>query len=106
VIGGAGHALQEDLNWVDGVLMNPSFLDYKLPCALDIPGKVNSMLVETYDPNGPFGAKEAAEGTQIPTCPAIANAIYDAIGVRIKELPVTPEKILKGLEEQRKKAKA
>jgi len=91
--------LLEDFKMEKGWAMNPSFLGYKLPTAADMP-QVKSIIVESQDPEGPFGAKEASEGTNIPTIPAIANAIYDAIGVRIKDLPITPEKILKALEEK------
>ena len=94
-----GQALLEDFKMEKGWAMNPSFLGYKLPTAADMP-QVKSIIVESQDPEGPFGAKEASEGTNIPTIPAIANAIYDAIGVRIKDLPITPEKILKALEEK------
>ena len=76
--------------------MNPSFLDYKIPTAMD---NVETTLLEvgSPDPIGPYGAKEIGEGLLIATVPAICNAIYDAVGVRITELPVTPEKILRGL---------
>src|SRR3990170_2102254 len=94
-----GQALFEEFKMEKGWSMNPSFLEYKLPTAADMP-QVKSLIVESQDPEGPFGAKEASEGTNIPTIPAIANAIYDAIGVRIKDLPITPEKILKALEEK------
>jgi len=59
--------------------------------------------VETIDPEGPFGAKGVCEGYQVPAAPAIANAIYHAIGIRIKEIPLNPEEILKGLERQKRK---
>ena len=94
-----GQTLLEDAKMEKGWAMNPSFLEYKLPTAVDMP-EVKSIIVEPIDDHGPFGAKEASEGTNIPTAPAIANAIYDAIGVRIKDLPITPEKILKALEEK------
>ncbi|HLA28142.1 MAG TPA: molybdopterin cofactor-binding domain-containing protein [Syntrophales bacterium] len=94
-----GQALLEELNMEKGWVMNPSFLGYRLPTAEDMP-QVKSIIVESQDPEGPFAAKEASEGTNIPTIPAIANAVYDAIGVRIKDLPITPEKILKALEEK------
>ena len=74
-----------------------------MPLAPDMPN-IQTIHVETIDPEGPFGAKEAGEGTTISPAPAIANAIYDAIGVRIKELPITPDKILKALEEKQKSA--
>jgi 4-hydroxybenzoyl-CoA reductase subunit alpha len=67
---------------------------------MEIPS-VTSVEVETNDPEGPFGAKESGEGTQLAPAPAIINAIYDAIGVRFKTLPVTPEKILRALDEKK-----
>jgi len=79
--------------------MTSSFLDYKLPTSMDLP-EINSIVVEASDVNGPYGAKEVGEGVNIPTIPAIANAIYDAIGGRIKDLPITPEKILTPLGEK------
>ena len=78
--------------------MNSSFLTYQIPTALDMPD-CKTILVEDVDPDIPLGAK-TAEGTGVTALPAIANAIYDAIGVRIKDLPITPEKILKALEEK------
>jgi hypothetical protein len=74
-------------------------LDYKSPTPLEMP-EVECFLIETEDPNGPFGAKEAGQGPLLPIPPAIANAIYDAVGVRIDELPITPEKVLKGLDDK------
>jgi 4-hydroxybenzoyl-CoA reductase subunit alpha len=79
--------------------MNPSFLDYGLPTAMEMP-EIESIEVETDDPVGPFGAKEAGEGTQTSPAPAILNAIYDAIGVNFRELPVTPEKVLAALKKK------
>jgi 4-hydroxybenzoyl-CoA reductase subunit alpha len=61
--------------------------------------EIETIEVETHDPEGPFGAKEAGEGLTLPVAPAIANAVFDAVGVRIKELPIAPNKILKALEE-------
>jgi 4-hydroxybenzoyl-CoA reductase alpha subunit len=75
----------------------PSLLEYKSPTSLDMP-VVDTVLVEDPDPNCPFGAKEAGQGPLLPVMPAIANAIYDAVGVRIDELPITPDKVLKALE--------
>lgn len=99
-MGGTGQAIYENLDWDAGSIRNPNFLDYKLPTALDAPAAV-SMPIETNDPNGPFGAKEAGEGTQIPTAAAIANAVFNAVGVRVRELPITPEKVLAGLQQRR-----
>ncbi|MBI4319442.1 MAG: molybdopterin-dependent oxidoreductase [Chloroflexi bacterium] len=94
---GQGQALTEELIAEDGRWMNASFLDYRMPTAVDVP-HTDSMLVETYDPTVPVGAKEAGEGTQISTVPAIVNALYDVVGVRFTDLPITPEKILAALE--------
>jgi 4-hydroxybenzoyl-CoA reductase alpha subunit len=74
----------------------PSMLEYKSPTALDMP-VIDTVLVEDPDPNCPFGAKEAGQGPLLPVMPAVANAIFDAIGVRIDELPITPDKVLKAL---------
>src|SRR5262245_43575718 len=75
----------------------PSMLEYKSPTTLDMP-EVLTELVEHPDPRGPFGAKEVGQGPLLPVMPAIANAVYDAIGVRIDEVPITPEKVLKALD--------
>ena len=97
---GQGQALTEELQYVDGCQqLNSSFLDYRMPTALDM-AKTVFEPVETLDTSTPLGAKEAGEGTQVSTVPAIVNAIYDAIGVMITDLPVTPEKVLKALEQR------
>ncbi|HQZ37683.1 MAG TPA: molybdopterin-dependent oxidoreductase [Vicinamibacterales bacterium] len=75
----------------------PSMLEYKSPTFLDMPD-VHTDLIESMDPAGPFGAKEVGQGPLLPIMPALANAVYDAVGVRIDEVPVTPEKILKALQ--------
>jgi 4-hydroxybenzoyl-CoA reductase subunit alpha len=75
----------------------PSMLEYKSPTTLDMP-EVFTELVEHPDPRGPFGAKEVGQGPLLPVMPALANAVYDAVGVRIDEVPITPEKILKALD--------
>jgi 4-hydroxybenzoyl-CoA reductase subunit alpha len=95
--GGLGQALYENLITERGLVMNPSFLEYKIPTALDMP-EIRSLFVEAPDPGGPFGAKGMSEGVQLVPPPTIANAVYRAVGVRIKDLPITPEKILDGLE--------
>ncbi len=74
----------------------PSILEYKSPTSLDMP-EVFTDLIEDPDPAGPFGAKEVGQGPLLPIMPAVANAVYDAVGVRIDEVPITPEKILKAL---------
>jgi 4-hydroxybenzoyl-CoA reductase alpha subunit len=78
----------------------PSMLEYKSPTSLDMP-EVFTELVEEPDPRGPFGAKEVGQGPLLPIMPAVANAVYDAVGVRIDEVPITPEKIMKALAEKR-----
>ena len=75
----------------------PSMLEYKSPTTLDMP-EIFTELVEHPDPRGPFGAKEVGQGPLLPIMPAVANAVYDAIGVRIDEVPITPEKIVKALQ--------
>jgi len=101
VVGGMGQALYEDVIVENGQVMNPSFLDYGFPTFLEMP-EIEAIEVLTDDPIGPFGAKEAGEGTQLSPAPAIVNAVYDAIGVDFMTLPITPEKILAALEEKNK----
>jgi 4-hydroxybenzoyl-CoA reductase subunit alpha len=78
----------------------PSILEYKSPTSLDMPDVVTE-LIEEPDPRGPFGAKEVGQGPLLPIMPAVANAVYDAVGVRIDEVPITPEKIMKALAEKK-----
>ncbi len=78
----------------------PSMLEYKSPTTMEMP-EVETFLIEDPDPNGPFGAKEAGQGPLLPVIPAVANAVFDAVGVRIDEVPITPEKILRALREGR-----
>jgi 4-hydroxybenzoyl-CoA reductase alpha subunit len=96
---GLGYGLYEELMVEEGRVLNPNFADYSLPTSLDMP-EIESFLIETDDPAGPFGAKGMAEPACIPTAPAIANAVFDAVGVRIRDLPITPEKVLKALREK------
>ncbi len=98
---GLGEALMEDLSVRQGVIRVPSMLEYKSPTVKEMP-EVEAFLIETVDPEGPFGAKECGQGPLLPVPPAIANAIYDAVRVRIDEVPITPEKVLKALERRRK----
>jgi len=93
---GIGYAISEQLIFEDGQTLNPSFLGYGIPTADQMP-EIKISHVITDDPHGPFGAKETGEGSLDPAAPAIVNAIYNATGVRIKDLPITAEKILKGL---------
>lgn len=96
---GLGEALMEEQVFRRGVHKIPSLLEYKSPTTLETP-EIKTVLVETLDPEGPYGAKEAGQGPLLPVAPAIANAVFDAIGVRIDETPITPEKILKALDER------
>jgi 4-hydroxybenzoyl-CoA reductase subunit alpha len=93
---GMGQALTEEMVWKDGMLMNPGLLEYRSPSSVESPD-VEAIIVESIDPEGPFGAKECSEGSLAATIPAIANAIYDAVGVRLHESPFTPERVLAAL---------
>ncbi len=99
---GVGYAMYEEVRSVEGRIANPSFTDYKIPTAAEMGFPVDVVIVETDDPAGPFGAKGIGEPGLVPTAPAIANAIYDAIGVRIHDLPITPEKIVAALAARRR----
>jgi 4-hydroxybenzoyl-CoA reductase subunit alpha len=104
---GLGEALMEEQTFrrlpqrLSAALVHkfPSMLEYKSPTFLDMP-EIVTELVEEPDPNGPFGAKEVGQGPLLPIMPAVANAVYDAVGVRIDEVPITPEKIVKALAEK------
>jgi 4-hydroxybenzoyl-CoA reductase alpha subunit len=91
-----GEALMEEQVFRIGVHKFPSMLEYKSPTTLEMP-IVHTSLIESLDPEGPFGAKEAGQGPLLPVIPAIANAIYNALGVRIDEIPITPDKVLRAL---------
>ncbi len=93
-----GEALMEESAFrPHGLHKIPSMLEYKSPTTLETP-EITTFLVETRDPEGPFGAKEAGQGPLLPVIPAVANAVYDAVGVRIDEVPITPEKVLLALD--------
>lgn len=93
---GIGMALSEEVLLDKGRTLNPSLADYFLPTAMDVPD-IEFIRVETSEESGPYGAKCVGEPALVPTAPAILNAIYDAIGVRIKSLPATPEKVLEAI---------
>ncbi|MFQ5578775.1 MAG: xanthine dehydrogenase family protein molybdopterin-binding subunit, partial [Anaerolineae bacterium] len=97
---GLGYALTEELIVKEGRVLNPDFLDYRLFTAADMP-EIETCLIETDDPQGPFGAKGVGEMGGTPTAAAIANAIYDAVGVRLTELPMTPDRVLAALDKKR-----
>lgn len=102
IVCGQGMTIFERPFLDSGKVLNPSFLDYHIPTSMDAP-EINTILVETIDTLGPFGAKGVSEGYQVPTAPAIANAVYHATGIRIKEIPIREEEILDGLEQQDRK---
>jgi carbon-monoxide dehydrogenase large subunit len=104
-----GAALYEQqLYGQKGELLNPSFHDYKIPTIEDVPDNASmvALLEPVPQPDGPFGAKGIGEVCSIPAPPAISNAIYNAVGVRIKELPITGEKIVKALNKKGNNSKA
>jgi hypothetical protein len=100
-----GEALMEEMSYRDAarnmVHHHPSMLEYKSPTTLEMCG-VTTYLVGERDAEGPFGAKEAGQGPLLPIMPALANAVYDAVGVRVDEVPITPGKVLKALREKAK----
>ena len=106
---GLGEALMEEQAFrrlppkLSGALVhrNPSLLDYKSLTSLDMPD-VEVALIEDPDPNCPYGAKEVGQGPLLPVMPAVANAIHDAVGVRVDEVPITPDKVLRALEKKAK----
>src|SRR5208282_4173387 len=97
---GLGQALEEEMIWKDGLVMNPGLLEYRSPSSVESP-EIECIIVESIDPEGPFGAKEAGEGSLAATIPAISNAIYDAVGIRLREAPFTPERVLAALRAKR-----
>ena len=98
--GGLGSTLMEEHLWKEGRMLNPDFLEYKMPLAVDMP-EISANVIITDDHKGPFGAKEAGLFGSMNSFQAIGNAIFDATGVWIKEFPITPDKVLKALEEKR-----
>ncbi|HEV2283104.1 MAG TPA: xanthine dehydrogenase family protein molybdopterin-binding subunit [bacterium] len=101
---GLGFAMGEEVIFQDGEVMNPTFLAYKTPVAPDVP-EIVPILVERPHPWGPYGAKGLGETTNVPVPPAIANAIFDAVGVRIKDLPITPDKVLDALKKREREVR-
>jgi len=102
---GVGEAMYEEVKFDDkGRILNANLGEYKIATALDMPN-VDTIIVESNEPNGPFGAKEVGEGAIMPTIPAILNALYDAIGAKVQELPLTPERVFKAIQELESKDK-
>jgi xanthine dehydrogenase molybdenum-binding subunit len=96
---GLGYALYEQVLTENGRIMNPNFRDYKIPTVQEMDFPIELYFIETHDEFGPFGAKGVGEPGLVPTAPAIANAIYNAVGIRIRDLPITPEKVLDALKQ-------
>lgn len=94
---GHGYALTEGLIYKEGKLVTPSFSEYLMPTAMDVPMKTDSIILESRSGKGPFGAKGIGEPSLTPVAPAIANAVADAIGTRIFDFPITPEKIVRAI---------
>lgn len=92
VVQGIGYALMEEIIFKNGLILNPNLKDYYIPTSLDVPS-IESILIESNDPNGPYGAKGVGETSLIPVAPAIANAIFHATGVRMTEIPITAERL-------------
>lgn len=102
LVQGLATVLYEDMRFnAEGRLLNPTFTDYKIPTAMDIPEEIVPIIVEVPQPDGPFGARGVGEHTMIPAAPIIANAVKDALGIRIKSMPITAEKIFMTLREQK-----
>lgn len=102
IVMGLGYTLYEDLKFKEGRVVNPLFSKYRIPRSTEtIP--IESVFIETNDPQGPFGAKGMGEASLLPTAAAIANAIHDAVGIQIKDLPITPQKILAALKDSENK---
>ena len=98
VMMGLGHTLFEEMVYSEsGSLLNPTMLEYRVPLVTDVPDVMETVLVENGDGTGPFGAKGMGEGGGIPVAPAVANAIAKATGVRIRDLPLTPERVWRAL---------
>ncbi|MBE3088036.1 MAG: molybdopterin-dependent oxidoreductase, partial [Chloroflexi bacterium] len=95
LVNGLGFALSEELRFSPrGVALNPNFFDYKIPTSLDLP-EIETILVYTEEPAGPFGAKSVGEICINGPMPVIANAVYDAVGIQLKRAPFTPESVLR-----------
>jgi 4-hydroxybenzoyl-CoA reductase subunit alpha len=98
---GMGQAMSEETAYHDGLLLTANMLDYRVPTIFDSP-PIEVGIVESNDPHGPFGAKEAGEGSLAAFLPALTNAIADAIGIRFNDLPVTPDRVFAAIEKRRR----
>ena len=94
-----GYALTEEMLWDNGRLINPTMMDYKIPGMADVPYKIHPLIVEVPEETAPYGAKGVAEICAVGAAPAIVNAIQNAVGVRVTQIPATPERVLKAMQE-------
>ncbi len=101
---GMGQALSEETRYAEGLPLHASLLEYRVPTAAESP-PIEVQIVESHDPLGPFGAKEASEGALAGFPPALVNAVANAIGIDLNELPVTPDRVMEALVERRRKAR-
>ena len=102
---GMGQALCEETRYLNGLAAHASFLDYRMPTIVESP-QIEAFVVESHDPNGPFGAKEASEGALAGFPPALVSAIGNATGVDLHEIPATPDRLLEAIGKSRLKAAA
>ena len=93
-----GYALTEEMLWDNGRMINPTMMDYKIPGMADAPYKIHSLLIEEAEESAPFGAKGVGEICAVGPAPAIANAIKNAIGARVTQIPATPERVLTAMQ--------
>ena len=101
---GMGQALSEETRYLDGLPAHASMLEYRMPTIMDSP-PLETHIVGSHDPNGPFGAKEASEGALAGFAPALVNAVANAIGIDLNELPATPDRIMDALIDRRRRAR-
>lgn len=101
---GLGYTLSEELVWDGATLINPTMMDYKVPTAMDVPYPITPIIVEDPEPSGPFGAKGIGEPGLVGVAPAIANAVADATGIRLRDLPLTAERLLRAIVKQERGA--
>ena len=102
VMNALGHSLLEEMVYRDGQLLNPNLVDYRVPTFSDLPMGFETILVENHNGPGPFGAKGTGEGGLLPVAPAIGNALYKATGVRLYQLPLTPERVWQALQAKKR----
>ena len=102
---GMGQAMSEEAGYHDGLLVTANMLDYRVPTIQDSP-PIEVGIVESNDPHGPFGAKEAGEGSLAAFLPALTNAIADATGLRFNDLPVTPDRVFAAIDRRERRAPA